>query len=98
MESPSPVPFPVPFVVKKGLAQAPNFTMRQLEEAYALLVDTDWTIKTGGMEGELALDLLVGPVLDCLITDESPFEALPTVLARLADAPGESICHRIFYP
>ena len=48
-----------PFVVKKGMAQAPNFTMRQLEEAYALLVDTDWTIKTGGMEGELALDLLV---------------------------------------
>jgi threonine dehydrogenase-like Zn-dependent dehydrogenase len=46
----------------------------------------------------LALDLLVDPVLDCLITDESPFEALPTVLARLADAPGESICHRIFYP
>lgn len=46
----------------------------------------------------LALDLLVDPVLDCLITDESPFEALPMVLARLADAPGESICHRIFYP
>ena len=48
-----------PFVVKKALAQAPNFTIRQLEEAYALLVDTDWTIKTGGMEGELALDLLI---------------------------------------
>ena len=48
-----------PFVVKKALAQTPNFTMRQLEEAYALLVDTDWTIKTGDMEGELALDLLV---------------------------------------
>lgn len=48
-----------PYVVKKGLAQAPNFTMGQLEEAYALLVDTDWKIKTGELEGELALDLLV---------------------------------------
>jgi DNA polymerase-3 subunit delta len=48
-----------PYVVKKGLAQAPNFTMSQLEEAYALLVDTDWAIKTGEMEDELALDLLV---------------------------------------
>nr|NIV36455.1 DNA polymerase III subunit delta [Anaerolineae bacterium] len=48
-----------PYVVKKGLAQAPNFAMSQLEKAYALLVDTDWQIKTGEMEGELALDLLV---------------------------------------
>lgn len=46
----------------------------------------------------LALDLLVDPVLDCLITDESPFEELPKVLARLAEGSGESICHRIFYP
>lgn len=48
-----------PYVVKKGLAQAANFTMSQLEDAYALLVDTDWKIKTGDMEDELALDLLV---------------------------------------
>ena len=48
-----------PYVVKKGLAQVANFTMSQLEEAYALLVDTDWKIKTGDMEDELALDLLV---------------------------------------
>jgi DNA polymerase III delta subunit len=46
-------------VVKKGLAQAPNFAMSQLEKAYTLLVDTDWQIKTGEMEDELALDLLV---------------------------------------
>ena len=48
-----------PYVVKKGLAQAPNFAMSQLEEAHALLVETDWMIKTGEMEGELALDVLV---------------------------------------
>jgi DNA polymerase-3 subunit delta len=48
-----------PYVVKKGLAQATNFTLSQLEEAYALLVNTDWKIKTGEMGDELALDLLV---------------------------------------
>ena len=48
-----------PYVVKKGLAQAHNFAMGQLEKAYALLVETDWLIKTGEMEDELALDLLV---------------------------------------
>jgi DNA polymerase-3 subunit delta len=48
-----------PYVVKKGLAQAHNFDMRQLEKAHALLVETDWMIKTGDMEGVLALDMLV---------------------------------------
>ena len=48
-----------PYVVRKGLAQAANFTMSQLEDAYALLVDTDWKIKTGDVGDELALDLLV---------------------------------------
>jgi len=48
-----------PYVVKKGLAQAHNFDMRQLEKAHALLVETDWMIKTGEMEGVLALDMLV---------------------------------------
>ena len=48
-----------PFVVEKGVAQAQNFAMRQLEEAHALIVDTDWKIKTGAMEDELAIDMLV---------------------------------------
>jgi DNA polymerase-3 subunit delta len=48
-----------PYVVKKGLAQERNFSMRQLEKAHALLVETDWMIKTGEMEGVLALDMLV---------------------------------------
>ena len=45
----------------------------------------------------LALDLLTDPLLDCLITAESPFDDLPGVLARLAEDPGDTICHRIFY-
>lgn len=48
-----------PYVVKKGLAQERNFSMGQLEKAHALLVETDWMIKTGEMEGVLALDMLV---------------------------------------
>jgi threonine dehydrogenase-like Zn-dependent dehydrogenase len=47
---------------------------------------------------ELALELLADPTLDCLITAESPFEDLPSVLAQLAEDPGDTICHRIVYP
>lgn len=45
----------------------------------------------------LALDLLRASELDALITGESPFEALPEVMARLGhDGRGE-LCHRIRY-
>lgn len=44
-----------------------------------------------------ALELLDEPLLDCLITGESPFAELPRVLARLAAQPGDTICHRITY-
>lgn len=46
----------------------------------------------------LALSLLDDPALDCLVTGESPFAELPEVLARLAEAPEDTICHRIAYP
>jgi threonine dehydrogenase-like Zn-dependent dehydrogenase len=46
----------------------------------------------------LALDLLRDPVLDVLITGESAFDELPQVLARLANEPGQTLCHRIRYP
>jgi 2-desacetyl-2-hydroxyethyl bacteriochlorophyllide A dehydrogenase len=46
---------------------------------------------------ELALRLLADPSLDTLITGESPFEALPQVMAELASAPGDTLCHRIRY-
>ena len=45
----------------------------------------------------LALDLLRDPRFETLITSESAFAALPETLARLTEAPGETICHRIRY-
>jgi len=48
-----------PYVVEKGVAQAKNFDMAQLEDAHQRLVDTDWSIKTGRIDEILALDLLV---------------------------------------
>jgi threonine dehydrogenase-like Zn-dependent dehydrogenase len=46
----------------------------------------------------LALTLLRDPALDALITGEDPFDDLPDVQARLANAPAATICHRIRYP
>ena len=46
-------------MVTKGLAQALNFDMAQLEAAHERLVETDWSIKTGRVEDVLALDMLV---------------------------------------
>ncbi len=45
----------------------------------------------------LALDLLAHTELDTLITGDSPFDDLPEVMARLAAAPGDELCHRIRY-
>ncbi len=46
----------------------------------------------------LALGLLEDPVFDALLTGETPFDALPRTLARLATEPGGTLCHRIRYP
>jgi DNA polymerase III subunit delta len=48
-----------PFAVEKALGQVGSFTMAQLEAAHSRLVSTDWAIKTGQIEPDLALDLLV---------------------------------------
>lgn len=48
-----------PFVAKKAQAQARNFSLAQLEEIYRQILDTDESIKTGRLDPELALDLLV---------------------------------------
>jgi threonine dehydrogenase-like Zn-dependent dehydrogenase len=45
----------------------------------------------------LALEMLQERVLDAVITNESRFEELPEVMARLSRAPGSTICHRIDY-
>mgnify|MGYP007130594286 CR=1 FL=1 len=43
------------------------------------------------------LDLLNDPVLDRLVTGESPFGTLPGTLASLAGTPDDTLCHRIVY-
>lgn len=45
----------------------------------------------------LALGLLCDPVFDCLITGESPFGDLPRTMARLAEDPGDTLCHVVTY-
>jgi threonine dehydrogenase-like Zn-dependent dehydrogenase len=45
----------------------------------------------------LALELLRDPAFDALITGESPFEELPSVLAGLAAGTLPALCHRIRY-
>ena len=47
---------------------------------------------------KLAMSLLADPVLDALITGESDFEDLPSVLATLSREAGTVLCHRIRYP
>ncbi len=46
---------------------------------------------------QLALSLLTDSGLDVLITGESDLDSLPEVMARLAAAPGDALCHRIRY-
>jgi threonine dehydrogenase-like Zn-dependent dehydrogenase len=46
---------------------------------------------------ELVLRLLANPELDALVTGESPFDALPAVLADLAAARAYTLTHRIVY-
>ncbi|MFF9089039.1 zinc-binding alcohol dehydrogenase [Streptomyces sp. NPDC014991] len=45
----------------------------------------------------LALDLLADPALDALVTGESAFEELPSVLPGLASGEIPALCHRIRY-
>jgi threonine dehydrogenase-like Zn-dependent dehydrogenase len=46
---------------------------------------------------QLVMTMLEDPALDVLITGESPFDALPDVMAQLASSPGNTLCHRIRY-
>ncbi len=48
-----------PFPARKLYNQATHFTAAQLETVYRHLLDTDVAIKTGEIEAEVALDLLV---------------------------------------
>jgi hypothetical protein len=46
---------------------------------------------------ELALDLLRDPVYDCLLTGESSFDELPSLLPRLASGEVGALCHGVTY-
>jgi 2-desacetyl-2-hydroxyethyl bacteriochlorophyllide A dehydrogenase len=46
---------------------------------------------------QLAMRLLADPALDALITGENRFDSLPELMARLAHAPADTLCHRIRY-
>jgi threonine dehydrogenase-like Zn-dependent dehydrogenase len=46
---------------------------------------------------EQALDLLVDPVFDRLLSGESAFEELPQTMARLAADPAGALCHVVRY-
>ncbi len=48
-----------PFVVKKSIAQAQRFTLEELKKIFRKIFQTDLDIKTGRIEPELALDLLI---------------------------------------
>jgi NADPH:quinone reductase-like Zn-dependent oxidoreductase len=47
---------------------------------------------------ELALRLLADPAYDALLTGDSPFDALPGVMAALADGSLPAVCHTVSYP
>ena len=48
-----------PFVVRKLIPQTRNFSIESLEEIFRRLLDIDEAIKTGKIEGDVALDTLV---------------------------------------
>ncbi|MCS7057162.1 MAG: DNA polymerase III subunit delta [Thermoflexales bacterium] len=48
-----------PFVAKKALQQANRFSLSELEQAHAALLEADLAIKTGRMDELAALDVLV---------------------------------------
>ncbi len=52
-----------PFVAQKALAQAQSFEIEDLKRAHALLFELDRASKTGRMNAELAVDLLVAEMI-----------------------------------
>jgi DNA polymerase-3 subunit delta len=47
------------FISRKLISQAHNFTVKELSEIYHQLLDYDLSVKTGKLDGETGLDLLV---------------------------------------
>ena len=46
----------------------------------------------------LGLELLRDPAFDCLLSETSEFADLPQTMARLAENPGDTLCHVVTYP
>jgi threonine dehydrogenase-like Zn-dependent dehydrogenase len=53
--------------------------------------------RTAGERMALALDLLRDPAFDALVTEQSSFQELPDVMARLATGSLPALCHTITY-
>ena len=51
-----------PFVVSKSQQQAQWFTLEELKKIYHKIFKADFSIKTGKLEAETALDLLVAEI------------------------------------
>lgn len=51
-----------PFVVRKSYQQAQNFTLQKLKKIYLKIFETDFRIKTGKIEPEAALDMLIAGI------------------------------------
>jgi DNA polymerase-3 subunit delta len=48
-----------PFIVKKSYQQAQRFTLQQLKKIYQKIFQVDYQIKTGKIEPEVSLDMLI---------------------------------------
>ncbi|MFH1281878.1 MAG: DNA polymerase III subunit delta, partial [Candidatus Omnitrophota bacterium] len=51
-----------PFVVKKSYSQAQKFTFSELKKIYRKIFEVDYNIKTGKLEPQTALDLLIAEI------------------------------------
>jgi DNA polymerase-3 subunit delta len=51
-----------PFVARKSAQQAGQFTLEELKKIYHKIFKVDFSIKTGKIEAELALDLLIAEI------------------------------------
>ena len=50
---------PSDFVLRKALEQSNRYSWKRLKEMYHKLLETDLSIKTGKLDGDLALNLLI---------------------------------------
>ncbi len=59
-----------PFALEKLQRQVARISISELERAYELLRDTDIAVKTGKLDAELALDLVIAEIVGLSVTSE----------------------------